>query len=226
MNTPCVRRTHSTALPGLLVLLALMLPALMLPALMLPCGTGTLHAQTGSIALLADRAPERPEGSVVTVVTTTRAIVRGVAVHASPQGMLVWVTSRPFSHDALTANTTFVRAADILAIQFEQETSTWSGVLTGAAVGAAGLALPIVIAGLTSGSDVGIQGGDVLLAAAVGGVAGGVVGGLLAGGKHQVVTLDVGASAERFGGLLSEVRPLCMYAVSAPDDVVRAMRPH
>lgn len=219
MNTSCVRRTLSTALPGLpglLVLLALVLPG---------APSGHVHAQSSSIALLSERPPEQPEGRMVTVVTTTRAIVRGVAVHASPMGMLVWVTSQPFSHDALTANTTFVRARDILAIQFERETSTWSGVLTGAAVGAAGLALPIVIAGLTSGSDVGIQMGDVLLAAAVGGVAGGVVGGLLAGGKHQVVTLDVGANAERFTGMLAEVRPLCMYTVSAPDDVVRAMRP-
>lgn len=218
MNTNRIRRTLSTTLPGLLALLMLALP----PA----SPAGSLRAQSTAIALLAEQPPEQPVGSFVTVVTTTRSILRGFAVHASPHGMLVWTTPQPFSHDALEANTAFVRARDILAIQYEAETSAWSGVLTGAAIGAGGLATPIVIAGLTSGSDVGIQTGDVLLAAAVGGVAGGVVGGLLAGGKRHVVTLDVGANAERFTALLAEVRPLCMYAVSAPDDVVRAMRPH
>lgn len=218
MNAPRIRRTLSIALPGLLALLMLAMP----PA----SPAGTLRAQSAAIALLAEQQPQQPVGSFVTVVTTTRAIVRGFAVHASPHGMLVWTTPQPFTHDALETNTAFVRARDILAIQYETETSAWSGVLTGAAIGAAALATPIVIAGLTTGSDVGIQTGDVLLAAAVGGVAGGVVGGLLSGGKRHLVTLDVGASAERFSALLAEVRPLCMYAVSAPDDVVRAMRPH
>ncbi len=210
MNTFRVRRTLTASL----------IPVLCLATLLV--AVRPVHAQRSSIALLTARVPAQPGGSYVSVVTTHRSIVNGMAVHATPLGMLVWTSPRPFSRDELTANTTFIRAGDILAIQYERVTSAWTGVLTGAAIGAAGLALPIVVAGLTTGSDIGIQTGDVLLAAAVGGVAGGVVGGLLSGGKRSG-TLDIGASADRFASALEDVRPLCMYGVSAPDDVVRAM---